>query len=80
MTNIYVSQAVVTHACVHRVSIILVAVKEEIKGLKRIYVLEYFELAFYLGGMLLLKHIRGRVVPNSPHMTTLVTVVIGKHF
>ena len=26
--------------------------KEEIKGLKRIYTLEYFELAFYLGGVL----------------------------
>ena len=54
--------------------------KMEIKGLKRIYALEYFELAFYLGGMLLLKHTGGRVAPNSPYMTTLVTAVIGEHF
>ena len=54
--------------------------KEELKGLKRIYALEYFELAFYLGWMLMPKHTGGRVVPNSPYMTILVTAVIGEHF
>merc|ERR1711966_310459 len=54
--------------------------KEEIKGLKRIYALEYFEVAFYLGGVLLLEHDGGHIVPNSPYMTNLVHTVIRNHF
>jgi len=54
--------------------------KEKIKGLKRIYALEYFELAFYLGGVLLLEHTGGHIVPKSPYMTNLVHAVIGDHF
>ena len=54
--------------------------KEEIKGLKRIYACEYFELAFYLGGVLLLEHAGGHIVPNSPYMKNLVHAVIGNHF
>ena len=42
--------------------------KEEIKGLKRLYALEYFEPAFYLGGTLLLKHAGGHIGPNSPYI------------
>ena len=37
-------------------------------------------LAFYLGGMLVLKHAGGHIVPKSPYMTSLVHVVIGDHF
>ena len=54
--------------------------KEEIKGLKRIYALEYFELAFYLGGVLVLKHTGGRIAPSLPYMRSLVNAVIGDHF
>ena len=48
--------------------------------MKRIYALEYFELAFYLGGVLLLEHTGGHIVPKSPYMTTLVNAVIGDYF
>ena len=54
--------------------------EEEIKGLKRIYALEFFKLAFYLGGVLLLEHVGDHIVPNSLYMTSLVTAVIGDHF
>ena len=47
--------------------------------MKRIYALEYFELAFYLGGVLLLEHVEGHIVPTSPYMTSLVNAVIGDH-
>ena len=39
--------------------------KEEIKYLKRIYALKYFELAFYLGGWLPLEHARATLCPKS---------------
>ena len=48
--------------------------------MKRIYALEYFELAFYLGGVLLLEHAGGHIVPKSPYMMNLVHAVIGDHF
>ena len=54
--------------------------KEEIKGLKRIYALEYFELAFYLGGVLLLEHAGGHIVPKPPYMTNLIQAVTRDHF
>ena len=48
--------------------------------MKRIYALEYFELAFYLGGVLLLEHDGDHIVPKSLYMKSLVNAVIGDHF